>query len=37
MMLVNWPEFIEVVKNLESGKEIIEKIYFWGENRESKQ
>jgi HEAT repeat protein len=36
MMLVNRPEFIEVVKNLKSGKEIIDKIYFWGENRESK-
>jgi len=28
MMLVNRPEFIEVVKNLKSGKEIIDKIYF---------
>jgi len=36
MMLVNRPEFIEVVKNLKSGKEIIDKIYCWGENRESK-
>ncbi|ACR78985.1 MULTISPECIES: HEAT repeat domain-containing protein [Kosmotoga] len=36
MLLVNRPEFIEVVKNLKSGKEIIDKIYFWGENCESK-